>query len=1075
MNRLRKLLAPLLACALLFGMLGTAQALPTNTMQATAFSRLSALKIANGIARGDGTVDPALGESITRAQMMAIIVRAFGAEELAIALKGASPFPDVPGSEWYSGYIAVAKNLAEKQNVSLGRPNGRFDPSATVTSAEVLAFIMKFLGVQRDATKAWPQDYIQGALNAGLITEADKNALLDFPDMAATRGIAFTLADTIFYNYKGLPGNKSIYTTYVDSVAPTITLSTLPEKTDNEVVTVSGQVDRDTVSVTVDGQPANLSPDGQFSANVRLAYGTNALKVEAVDVAGNKSQAGVEIVRNSPVQVPTGPAIAEVKADKTLVGIVERVTLTAYDEQGVEIKEGVTFIAEDPNAVITNKNIFQATQPGRYVIKAESGGSFATTTVEVYGQPKKLKIEAPSIVANGMAKKAVKVTAVDELGTPVLTFGKDGETIHLEGTGVTTYDENGVETAEVAAVDGTATFLVTLSPALAGETVTLYATHEGTVDLSGEAEITGAIAQASGLKVEGIKFLAANKSVTTKDAIKVYVVDQDGTPVQDAYNVSASITGPAALLQEEATYVGPDSPAIFDLNNWSTVGITGTIKITFSVDGVGSVVHVVEHKVAGTPAKLVVTPAKAANPATEEFEVTVEVQDRNGIPVPISDSSPSDVTLSLPNEAKDKFEFVGGDTHEIAAGETSVTFKLHAYARFTGALKLTASGPNSLTGSGTVNIVPGPVYSRGFDKEKAVISVAVPTATFVGFVSDRLGNPVPARDVTLKVYALETTGSATTSGDETKNVKINGKTTTRNSPVTLKTDAEGKVEINVTVTPYADTYYVLVLTDANGNDPQYAHMSVTTSVPGKLEVTAYKRLQIGDGAYRSTTNVKAGEPFLVKVRVTDTWGGPVRDIEDDLRLISPDVFSLDGITLAASSTVRFKPASDYRNDQIYTDLGLEPGDYVAELYGGKAGIQKVTVQYNLTVDAVVASASLDVKPGAFEKIVINDGKSVKMKVNSVTASPIKLALADRFGNPTTTTTRQSVTWSVKDENGDLSGFNVGVRLNQGGINVSEFLTQSVQNFYLEANKVGVYTMTFYAGDAHGDLTVEVEK
>jgi hypothetical protein len=173
--------------------------------------------------------------------------------------------------------------------------------------------------------------------------------------------------------------------------------------------------------------------------------------------------------------------------------------------------------------------------------------------------------------------------------------------------------------------------------------------------------------------------------------------------------------------------------------------------------------------------------------------------------------------------------------------------------------------------------------------------------------------------------------------------------------------------------------------------------------------------------------------------------------------------------------VKFEPASHYQGDEdFYEALDLEEGDYVAELYGGKSGVQKISVRYNLTVDAVVGSANIDVKPGAFEKIVVNDGKEVKIKVNTV-SGPYKLALADKFGNQTTATTRQHISWSVKDSDGDLAGSNVGVRLSSGGANVSEISTMSVQNIYLDVNKVGVYTMEFTTEGYSGTLEVEVVK
>lgn len=1061
----RKVLSSLLAMALLASTANVAMALPTSDMQDTAFSRLSKLNIANGIARPDGTVDPALSEPITRAQMMAIIVRGFGAEPLALALKGATPFPDVPGNEWYSGYVTVAVNLAERQGVTIGRPGGLFDPNATVTAAEVLAFIMKFVGVQRDASQPWPQDYIQGALKAGVITEADRQTLLDFPELPASRGMAFTLADTIFASYKGLDG-KSIYQTYVYNESPTITLETVPASVDTETVTITGKVEGEAVSVKVANRDLTVGADGRFSVTLPLSLGKNLFNFEAANLVGNVGKASASVERTSPK--PIGPIVESVKADKSVVALLEPVTLTAYDEEGNEILEGVTFSSASEDAIV-NRNVFRATQPGRYVVRAQAGIIFATTTIEVYGNASKLKIDAPDVVANGVAKKPVTVTAVDRNGVPVPTFGSKDERIYLEGDGISIYDEAGMTITEADVIDGVATFWVSIDPGLSGETLQLTATVVGNKDITGTGEIHGAWTQAAGLKVEGPKHLAANKSVNTKDAFKVYVVDQDGTPVHDIYTVDASIAGPARLINDEATYVYEDGPAIFDINNWDHVAVLGTIRLTFTVDGVGSVTHLVEHVVAERASKFtVVAPNK--NVATKDFEVTVNVTDSKGVPVPLDEFGSSLLSISLPENVANKFIYP--DEVELARGETSVTFKMSVKTGepFVGDLKVTVSG-SGITSTGTVNIVPGPITGFGFDRERSIVPLAAPTARFTVFPTDDNGNAVAQRNVTMKVHALEVTGVNATTGDSTRNVRINGETTTPSSPHTVKTGADGKALLEITLTPYANRVYALVLTDAEDHNREYAYVTVAVTAPEKIEVYTYKAAPDGSKYdYISTSTVNAGQQFIVKARVKDTYGGPVFGIDDDLILSTDKVFSWDGINVGDVSSVQFEEfnrtsGSGFTEKEI-KELDLQEGDYIAHIYGAKAGVQKVAVRYDISAAGdLIGSKNVSVQAGDFEGLVANDGKVAKMRVNTI-SGPYRISLVDRFGNPVQTTRR---TIDVTADAG------LGVRLSQGGVNVTEINTSSTTNIYVDASREGTLTIRFSAGGYSTELEVTVER
>ncbi|WP_276357436.1 hypothetical protein [Cohnella caldifontis] len=257
-----------------------------------AAERMQALKIVSG--RTDG--DLALGDSITRAEMVTMIVRAFGKEQQAALLKGAPSFEDVSANSWASGYIAVAKQMVEENGQVIGRTNSTFDPNGLLTAAEAEAFIMKFIGVSPKAGPKWPDNYIQGAVNAGLVTSEVGDYLNKIKNIPATRGQTFLFTDMGFSS-KILEGGKSVYTTYIDTKPPTLTVDTkLPEISEEAKLTVSGTAsDNDKVKVSIGGNVVEVGKDGKWTGTLELNTCGDTYKITAFDVAGNETTKEVTV------------------------------------------------------------------------------------------------------------------------------------------------------------------------------------------------------------------------------------------------------------------------------------------------------------------------------------------------------------------------------------------------------------------------------------------------------------------------------------------------------------------------------------------------------------------------------------------------------------------------------------------------------------------------------------------------------------------------------------------------------------------------------------------------------------
>lgn len=249
----------------------------------------------------DGSVDFNLGGNLTRAELVTTIVRSFDAEQAAQLAKGVKSFADVSTDEWYSGYVAVAKNLAEQGGNILGRSADSFDPNTSVSKVEALVFAMKFLGIKVNASGSnWYEDWVAKAIELGIINEVDAATVLDNPSSPASRGEAFVILD-FGYSAKVLEGGKSLYTSNVDSEPPQLTIDEgYLKETDADAVTISGRVSDNKQNVTLHSSHTTSSilvTNGAWSIKVPLKDGANVIEFTAEDLAGNTTTKSVTIQR----------------------------------------------------------------------------------------------------------------------------------------------------------------------------------------------------------------------------------------------------------------------------------------------------------------------------------------------------------------------------------------------------------------------------------------------------------------------------------------------------------------------------------------------------------------------------------------------------------------------------------------------------------------------------------------------------------------------------------------------------------------------------------------------------------
>ena len=166
-NRLRRGLAGILSLALLLGLLPAA-AVPAAAADHWAVPYVQTLTDW-GVMRGDISGNMAPERSITRAEFVTMMNRAYGYTRMA-----GHPFTDVPA--WLDPYAA----WAFRQGYSNGVSGTSFDPDAPMSAAEYQELLLRALGY----SAAGVDDYsasLERALDCGALTGGEYALLTQTP------------------------------------------------------------------------------------------------------------------------------------------------------------------------------------------------------------------------------------------------------------------------------------------------------------------------------------------------------------------------------------------------------------------------------------------------------------------------------------------------------------------------------------------------------------------------------------------------------------------------------------------------------------------------------------------------------------------------------------------------------------------------------------------------------------------------------------------------------------------------------------------------------------------------------
>lgn len=106
-------------------------------------------------------------KQITRAEVLAMIIRTINMEEAAKALAGKTRFDDVPEDYWASGYI----NLAVRDGIANGTGETVFEPEENVTQEQMIKMMLCAFGhnEEAEADGGYPDGYMKLARDRGYV------------------------------------------------------------------------------------------------------------------------------------------------------------------------------------------------------------------------------------------------------------------------------------------------------------------------------------------------------------------------------------------------------------------------------------------------------------------------------------------------------------------------------------------------------------------------------------------------------------------------------------------------------------------------------------------------------------------------------------------------------------------------------------------------------------------------------------------------------------------------------------------------------------------------------------------
>lgn len=578
--RMKRLLALLLACAAIAGMLvfpssaGAAATTTftdiydTNVAQAAETLRLL------GIVSGTGGTSFSPERALTRAEFCKLAVELMGNGDKVASQMNRTVFQDVPSTHWARGYIAVATQgtttgsgdtAVTIPGIIRGDAYGNFNPDRAITYGEAVTILVRILGYgDSDVGMVWPDGYLAKA-----------------NELEITEGLNLTANDTITRGQAALMMENLLFTN---------------SKEGKEYLTTHGcTITDETILFDV----AATAPDG--SSGIKVAQD----KVYKTDHAPFSDDL---VGRRAKLVLDKDEKVVDIQASTS--GTQKVITIQSLDYDAMKISGGSSISIEEPKDTVVWKDgkettyeelylsgmaagtqaLLQYSAAGEleYIFLRSSAKSDSTTRV-VKNKPNYSDDLAYTVYKNGILAKGSDIRQYD-----VTTFDEASNVMYVSDARITGIYENVYPNRETPA---TITVMGHEFPVLSsaasdlssfkiGDTITLLLSYNGQV--AGAVEPSVAKSTAVGT----VKSVDKDSGATVVTSINM--MDASGKPLElsgtTSYTgsraddmvgqlVTVSSASKGRLSLSKLTGKGSDAPLNVDEKRMNTVKLSDNVKL----------------------------------------------------------------------------------------------------------------------------------------------------------------------------------------------------------------------------------------------------------------------------------------------------------------------------------------------------------------------------------------------------------------------------------------------------------------------------------------------------------------
>lgn len=578
--RMKRLLALLLACAAIAGMLvfpssaGAAATTTftdiydTNVAQAAETLRLL------GIVSGTGGTSFSPERALTRAEFCKLAVELMGNGDKVASQMNRTVFQDVPSTHWARGYIAVATQgtttgsgdtAVTIPGIIRGDAYGNFNPDRAITYGEAVTILVRILGYgDSDVGMVWPDGYLAKA-----------------NELEITEGLNLTANDTITRGQAALMMENLLFTN---------------SKEGKEYLTTLGcTITDETILFDV----AATAPDG--SSGIKVAQD----KVYKTDHAPFSDDL---VGRRAKLVLDKDEKVVDIQASTS--GTQKVITIQSLDYDAMKISGGSSISIEEPKDTVVWKDgkettyeelylsgmaagtqaLLQYSAAGEleYIFLRSSAKSDSTTRV-VKNKPNYSDDLAYTVYKNGILAKGSDIRQYD-----VTTFDEASNVMYVSDARITGIYENVYPNRETPA---TITVMGHEFPVLSSATTDLSSFKIGdtiTLLLSYNGQVAGAVepSVAKSTAVGTVKSVDKDSGATVVTSINM--VDASGKPLElsgiTSYTgsraddmvgqlVTVSSASKGRLSLSKLTGKGSDAPLNVDEKRMNTVKLSDNVKL----------------------------------------------------------------------------------------------------------------------------------------------------------------------------------------------------------------------------------------------------------------------------------------------------------------------------------------------------------------------------------------------------------------------------------------------------------------------------------------------------------------